>query len=97
MSESVTALTPNVETAEDFYRMGKQLSDIAIGYLDYLEGLDRTELQAIPAEGGRTLTVAVEVLGSTVSLWQGGRTMAGWNDDQKGLQGLFIHRTGILC
>lgn len=44
MSESVTVLTPNIETAEDFNRIGKQLSEIAADYLN------RFEFELIPEE-----------------------------------------------
>ncbi|MBI4245501.1 MAG: hypothetical protein HY606_15540 [Planctomycetes bacterium] len=44
MSESVIVLTPNIETAEDFNRIGKQLSEIAIDYLT------RIEFEHIPEE-----------------------------------------------
>jgi len=37
MSKSVTVLTPNIKTAEDFNRIGKQLSEIAIDYLNKIE------------------------------------------------------------
>jgi len=37
MSESVTVLTPNIKTAEDFNRIGKQLSEIAIDCLNKIE------------------------------------------------------------
>jgi len=37
MSQIVTVLTPNIETAEDFNRIGQQLSDIALDYLNRFE------------------------------------------------------------
>jgi len=37
MSQIVTVLTPNIETAEDFNRIGQQLSDIALDYLKRME------------------------------------------------------------
>lgn len=37
MSSTVTGLTPNIETAEDFNRIGQQLSDIALDYLNRAE------------------------------------------------------------
>ncbi len=44
MSQIVTVLTPNVETAEDFNRIGKQLSDTALDYLN------RCEAEFIPED-----------------------------------------------
>lgn len=37
MSKIISVLTPNIETAEDFNRVGQQLSDIALDYIDRLE------------------------------------------------------------
>jgi len=37
MSEIISVLTPNIETAEDFNRIGQQLSDIALDYLNRFE------------------------------------------------------------
>lgn len=53
MSQIITVLTPNIETAEDFNRTGKTLSDIAIDYLNRIENEDipydelKTHLDAI--------------------------------------------------
>lgn len=47
MSESVTVLTPNIETAEDFNRIGKQLSKIAEEYLNKIDSKIESKLPTV--------------------------------------------------